>query len=84
MIKSKCKSRVFYENLAAKLTYAISVKYIPDFEDFVPQNVKYVINNLYIGSMYFWYTELNKILILPVSLYFVNVQKSTEILKLRM
>lgn len=53
MIRSKCKSRVFYENLAAKLTYAISVKYIPDFEDFVPQNVKYLINNLYIGSTYF-------------------------------
>lgn len=53
MIKSKCKSRVFYENLAAKLTHAMNVKYIPDFEDFVPQNVKYVINNLHIGSMYF-------------------------------
>ena len=38
-----------------------------------PQNVKYLVDNFYIVSTYFLYIELNKILILPVSLCFVYV-----------
>lgn len=40
IIKSKYGSRAFYENLAAKLTCVVCVKYMSNFENFVPQKCK--------------------------------------------
>uniref|UniRef100_A0A2K6JR86 Uncharacterized protein n=1 Tax=Rhinopithecus bieti TaxID=61621 RepID=A0A2K6JR86_RHIBE len=55
---------------SSKLRCAVSIKYIPDFED-VPKNVNYHLSFCTGEISMFWYSGLNKT-ILPFSVYFLQ------------